>query len=209
MIDINNVGKSFNNKSVLKSINLHIQEGEIFGIVGHSGAGKSTISRLLIQNGFKFLTDDISVIINNNDINYVHPSFPFQRLCNDTIKHLKIDTNSSYSDNDKCIIDMSEFFINRPIPLVGIIELVFCSKSNVNTSLKEIKGVQKLKSFLNNLYYCQFQKVLGIDNKLFSNITKNILSIPYYKFERPNNGFILKEQNKLIIELILQLANGF
>ncbi|AZV55464.1 methionine ABC transporter ATP-binding protein [Clostridium sp. AWRP] len=47
MIDINNVGKSFNNKSVLKSINLHIQEGEIFGIVGHSGAGKSTLLRCL------------------------------------------------------------------------------------------------------------------------------------------------------------------
>ncbi|RMC95841.1 methionine ABC transporter ATP-binding protein [Clostridium autoethanogenum] len=47
MIDINNVGKSFNDKSVLKSINLHIQEGEIFGIVGHSGAGKSTLLRCL------------------------------------------------------------------------------------------------------------------------------------------------------------------
>jgi D-methionine transport system ATP-binding protein len=47
LIDINNVGKSFNNKSVLKSINLHIQEGEIFGIVGHSGAGKSTLLRCL------------------------------------------------------------------------------------------------------------------------------------------------------------------
>ncbi|MBP2031769.1 D-methionine transport system ATP-binding protein [Clostridium algifaecis] len=47
MIDINNVGKIFGSKHVLKNINLHIKEGEIFGIVGHSGAGKSTLLRCL------------------------------------------------------------------------------------------------------------------------------------------------------------------
>lgn len=47
MIDINGVGKSFGGRSVLKDINLNIEQGEIFGIVGHSGAGKSTLLRCL------------------------------------------------------------------------------------------------------------------------------------------------------------------
>lgn len=47
MIDISNVGKVFGTKHVLKNVNLHIEEGEVFGIVGHSGAGKSTLLRCL------------------------------------------------------------------------------------------------------------------------------------------------------------------
>ncbi|UZQ51947.1 methionine ABC transporter ATP-binding protein [Clostridium kluyveri] len=47
MININNVGKSFDNKVVIKNINLNIKKGEIFGIVGQSGAGKSTLLRCL------------------------------------------------------------------------------------------------------------------------------------------------------------------
>lgn len=47
MIDIINLRKSYENKEVLKNINLHIQEGEIFGIVGLSGAGKSTLIRMI------------------------------------------------------------------------------------------------------------------------------------------------------------------
>lgn len=47
MINVYRVSKSFANTKVLKSINLNINEGEIFGIVGHSGAGKSTFLRCL------------------------------------------------------------------------------------------------------------------------------------------------------------------
>ncbi|BAH05641.1 methionine ABC transporter ATP-binding protein [Clostridium kluyveri] len=47
MININNVGKSFDNKVVIKNINLNIKKGEIFGVVGQSGAGKSTLLRCL------------------------------------------------------------------------------------------------------------------------------------------------------------------
>ncbi|MFL0194751.1 methionine ABC transporter ATP-binding protein [Clostridium sp. WILCCON 0269] len=47
MISVQNVGKSFDNKVVLKNISFNIEEGEIFGIVGQSGAGKSTLLRCL------------------------------------------------------------------------------------------------------------------------------------------------------------------
>lgn len=51
MIQIKNLKKEYrtNNTSnlVLDNINLEIKQGEIFGIIGHSGAGKSSLLRCL------------------------------------------------------------------------------------------------------------------------------------------------------------------
>ena len=47
MISVKNVNKFFGEKQVLKGVNIEINEGEIFGIIGHSGAGKSTILRCM------------------------------------------------------------------------------------------------------------------------------------------------------------------
>ena len=51
MIRIENLSKTFaqSNTSVdaLKNVNIHIEKGDIFGIIGISGAGKSTLLRCL------------------------------------------------------------------------------------------------------------------------------------------------------------------
>jgi len=41
------VNKHYGKTKVLNDINMHIKEGEIFGIIGHSGAGKSTLLRCI------------------------------------------------------------------------------------------------------------------------------------------------------------------
>lgn len=46
-IELINITKKFNNKSVLKNINLDIREGEIISILGKSGCGKSTTLQLI------------------------------------------------------------------------------------------------------------------------------------------------------------------
>ncbi|MFK4784961.1 methionine ABC transporter ATP-binding protein [Fusobacterium sp. MFO224] len=48
MIRIENVNKTYpNNFTAVKNVNLHIRKGDIFGIIGLSGAGKSSLIRLL------------------------------------------------------------------------------------------------------------------------------------------------------------------
>ncbi|WP_394922563.1 ABC transporter ATP-binding protein [uncultured Robinsoniella sp.] len=46
-IVIHNISKSFNEKCVLEEVNLKIEEGEIFGLLGPSGAGKTTLIKIL------------------------------------------------------------------------------------------------------------------------------------------------------------------
>ncbi|MCG7344336.1 ABC transporter ATP-binding protein [Sporosarcina sp. ACRSL] len=46
-VSVRNVSKSFGKHQVLKGINLDIYEGEIFGLLGPSGAGKTTLVKEL------------------------------------------------------------------------------------------------------------------------------------------------------------------
>lgn len=47
MIKISNLSKNFSDKQVLKDLNLEIEDGKVFGLVGINGAGKSTLLRLI------------------------------------------------------------------------------------------------------------------------------------------------------------------
>lgn len=47
MIQIKNLVKQYDNQSVIKDVSFSIEKGEIFGIVGRSGVGKSTLLRCI------------------------------------------------------------------------------------------------------------------------------------------------------------------
>ena len=48
MIKLEHVSKTFSNNVVLKDISLNISKGEIFGLIGKNGAGKTTSIRIII-----------------------------------------------------------------------------------------------------------------------------------------------------------------
>ncbi|HWT74520.1 MAG TPA: ABC transporter ATP-binding protein [Mobilitalea sp.] len=48
LIEVKEVTKSFKKQQVLKNINLQVNGNEIFGLIGPSGAGKTTLIRLII-----------------------------------------------------------------------------------------------------------------------------------------------------------------
>ena len=47
LLEINNLNKSFDNKEILKDINLSIQSGRIIGLLGKNGVGKTTLIKLI------------------------------------------------------------------------------------------------------------------------------------------------------------------
>ncbi|KXT76252.1 ABC transporter ATP-binding protein [Streptococcus sp. DD10] len=49
MIEFENVSKIYNKKTALSNLNLTIESGEIVGLIGHNGAGKSTTIKSLVS----------------------------------------------------------------------------------------------------------------------------------------------------------------
>ncbi|WP_426456738.1 ABC transporter ATP-binding protein [Staphylococcus cohnii] len=48
MIEVNNLSKSFGDKQVLKDINVAFEKGEIVGLIGPSGTGKTTLIQCML-----------------------------------------------------------------------------------------------------------------------------------------------------------------
>ena len=46
-IEINNLQKSYGAKNVLRGLNLIVEKGEFWGLIGKNGAGKSTLINIL------------------------------------------------------------------------------------------------------------------------------------------------------------------
>ena len=69
MIEFKNVSKVFNTNNVkfeaIKNVNMKIKTGKIFGMIGYSGAGKTTLIRMI--NGLEVPTKG-QITINNKDI---------------------------------------------------------------------------------------------------------------------------------------------
>lgn len=52
MIEVKHICKSFGDSPVLQDINLNLQEGKIYGLLGRNGAGKSTLLNLITNRLF-------------------------------------------------------------------------------------------------------------------------------------------------------------
>ncbi|MBR2750729.1 MAG: ABC transporter ATP-binding protein [Clostridiales bacterium] len=61
MIEVTNLSKSFGTKKVLDGISMTVRDGEIFGLLGPSGAGKTTLIRVLTGQ-LKFESGEASVM---------------------------------------------------------------------------------------------------------------------------------------------------
>ncbi|MBC8059946.1 MAG: ABC transporter ATP-binding protein [Clostridiaceae bacterium] len=65
MINIKNVSKRIDDKYILKNVNLHVNKGSIFGIIGENGAGKTTLIKCL--TGI-YRVNEGNILINSEEV---------------------------------------------------------------------------------------------------------------------------------------------
>ncbi|WP_338972332.1 ABC transporter ATP-binding protein [Spiroplasma endosymbiont of Panorpa germanica] len=64
-LEIKNLNKSFNNKVALNNINFSLNEGDIIGLIGNNGAGKTTIIKSIFQ---EYIVDKNCILVNGEMI---------------------------------------------------------------------------------------------------------------------------------------------
>ena len=72
IVEVQNVSKTFGTEMVLKNINLSLEEGKIYGIIGRNGSGKTVLMKCIL--GFMKPTTGTVVVFNQvigRDCDYV------------------------------------------------------------------------------------------------------------------------------------------
>jgi ABC-type sugar transport system ATPase subunit len=104
-----NVTKSFGSVSVLKGVDLEVQAGEIHGLVGQNGAGKSTITRIL-AGGYPDYGGQIK--IDGLDVRLATPRGARQHGIAVVYQELSLVSNMSVAENIMLGEESGRFFYN-------------------------------------------------------------------------------------------------
>ena len=70
MVQVREVVKVFDGKEVLRHLNMSVERGTIYGLLGANGAGKSTLMKILTG---VYTKDKGTVIVDGQEVNYKNP----------------------------------------------------------------------------------------------------------------------------------------
>ena len=214
LIEVNNISFNYNvkNKIVLNNLNMHIKEGEIVGIVGETGTGKSTLMQILIgllkpdSGNIFYKNKDIFNNIKNwhDKISYVSQS---TFLLDDSLKvNIAFEGDASKIDEKK---------VNKAIEIAELKEKVSSLPNgldeNLGTDGVKLSGGEKQRIALARAIYND-KKIIFLDeftssldtkteNKIISNLNKFL----------KNTTFIIIAHRANVIEKcdkVWELKNG-
>ena len=141
MLEIKKLNKSFNNKKVLKNINLNVVEGDRLAIIGPSGCGKSTLLRCINllekPDSGNILFEGVD-LINNNKLNEIrrHIGMVFQSF--NLFDNLTVLDNITLAPVKLKIMDITEA-TKKAKELLKRFNLL----DKINNYPKELSGGQK------------------------------------------------------------------
>lgn len=175
-------------------------------LVGHSGAGKSSLSGGFIKDGYKLLTDDVARYELMEDQFTVFHSYPSQKLWKDTIAHLEIDDTNKLrllDRMDKYSLRQTDSFEIKPKQLKAIIEIV--PKEVDAVQILKLNKIESLSTLIMHTYrfeYFNEYENIALKHAHFKSVANLVKEIPVFRLFRPKNSFTVDEQVKLIIQTI-------
>lgn len=127
MLVLHNISKKFENKEVLKDLNLQINTGEIISILGQSGSGKSTLLNIIA--GFDTPNSGVvqykeKILVNSESKKFIEPNhrnigFIFQNYA--LFPHLSVAKNICFGIEDKTKGEQSAI-LHQMLELFDIVE---------------------------------------------------------------------------------------
>ena len=178
-------------------------------ITGDSGSGKSSLTTAFIQDGHKFLADDVSVLDKNAQGTYIiYPAYPQQKLCNNTIEALnlgKYRRNILDKKRSKYAVTFYDSFLFSEVPLYVLFELCIGSIYHTKVTVTELQGKNKIISFINSIYGVDIRKYKGINSDFFKMCLDISKSIRIFKIIRPPDIYTVNEQLLCIKDIMTKI----
>lgn len=177
-----------------------VVDGKGIIITGHGGAGKSTLALTLGERGYKYLSDDISMVKIADKL-YVEPGFPYHKLCLDVIEKKKLNKvdylTCRGAKEVKYVVPDFEGFEKQPVPLHSIWEIAVDDVDCL--CVEEIKKSDKVKKIISNIYKSEcIGRIGGIAPLYFKSCIEVGKGVKYFKIIRPRNKNTIED----IIEIL-------
>lgn len=176
-------------------------------IAGETGAGKSTLVSAFVKEGYKYLSDDVSVIV-NDDLNFgvkVLPAYPQYKLCKDAMNYLGYNVElfeQIANDKEKYAVPLNKSFQSNPIPLEFIFEIMIDDSGEDQIRAYELFGSEKVMALINNVYRKEFYDLIGLTPVCFKHCISIIKNIRMFRIIRPVSAFSVERQQEIIFDLI-------
>ena len=173
-------------------------------IAGESGAGKSTVTKAFLENGYRLMADDMAWVETKKDgKSYAKPAFPFQKLCRNVVVEKGLSFEDLIyvdEDKDKFLVPYKGEFSTCEVPVKGLIML--CATDSDEVATEEIKGISKMTVCANNLF---LRHLLGPGRyapEFGQKCLKMASAMPMYCISRPRD----KDTAREVIGSALKLA---
>ena len=176
--------------------------GKCFAFLGDPGAGKSSLLLKLIESGWNFIAEDICVVDDNYNLNFIASS-PYIKLSDKVAKaHLDqlISTDIKTDKLGRKTYQMDASYLS----IGGALESIFFLDWSQEINLYEPAESTKLRLLLNYLVPSFQSKANDIHISSYENVLKLIDSVPVLILERPKS--LANEDIQMTINKINSLA---
>lgn len=157
------------------------------GILGVSGAGKSTTTHALVRHGFPLVTDDILAVDASGARPCAHPAYAALKLCGDAIERFDPDHDFEpvRSANDKYRVP-TEMFATGESTLRAL--YVIRRRPNAEVSIRPVKPSGAFRLLDRETFRRELLAAQGFRAAAFASLTEVARSVPVYVLNRPIEG---------------------
>jgi energy-coupling factor transporter ATP-binding protein EcfA2 len=170
-----------------------VKNGKALLICGESGAGKSTTAAALLQQGFRLLADDITVIRISGQNAFAYPGFPHMKLWPESAEMLGIENEQLIEfapDISKRGMSVRETFQQHAVEISAI---VFITKDGSELQFNLLSGAEKAKILINNTFRLRFVRDTEQFTNYFGLITQTGNACKMMSITRPDNRNTINE----------------
>ena len=181
------------------------KDGKCIIISGLSGAGKSSLLRFFITQGYKALTDDVCALsIKDNKI-VISPSYPSSKIWADVMQAFNLEKTKYQQirpNIEKYQLSFLDSFCSEVLEVDSI--YILRNKNIEEFSIAEIKGFEKVKELKANLYRPKFPEATNKEKETFIILNQLANQAKLFELTRSTSIDLLNDFNEYAKKKIIE-----